>query len=151
MQKVIKKLSEKIIQVLPYEKPFHFVDELSFISDDIIIGHYTFTENDFFYRAHFKHISITPGVIVIEMMGQIGLVCHLIYFNKLHLNNKVFHPILSNVEASFLKEIKINDRLTIIAEKTYLRRGILKSNVKLLNSNNEVCALCKGQAHLIIE
>jgi 3-hydroxyacyl-[acyl-carrier-protein] dehydratase len=151
MQKVIKKLSEKIIQVLPYEKPFHFVDELSFISDDIIIGHYTFTENDFFYRAHFKHIPITPGVIVIEMMGQIGLVCHLIYFNKLHLNNKVFHPILSNVEASFLKEIKINDRLTIIAEKTYLRRGILKSNVKLLNSNNEVCALCKGQAHLIIE
>lgn len=151
MQKVIKKLSEKIIQVLPYEKPFHFVDELSFISDDIIIGHYTFTENDFFYRAHFKHISITPGVIVIEMMGQIGLVCHLIYFNKLHLNNKVFHPILSNVEASFLKEIKINDRLTIIAEKTYLRRGILKSNVKLLNSNNEVCALCKAQAHLIIE
>ena len=151
MQKVIKKLSEKIIQVLPYEKPFHFVDELSFISDDIIIGHYTFTENDFFYRAHFKHIPITPGVIVIEMMGQIGLVCHLIYFNKLHLNNKVFHPILSNVEASVLKEIKINDRLTIIAEKTYLRRGILKSNVKLLNSNNEVCALCKGQAHLIIE
>lgn len=151
MQKVIKKLSEKIIQVLPYEKPFHFVDELSFISDDIIIGHYTFTENDFFYRTHFKHIPITPGVIVIEMMGQIGLVCHLIYFNKLHLNNKVFHPILSNVEASFLKEIKINDRLTIIAEKTYLRRGILKSNVKLLNSNNEVCALCKAQAHLIIE
>jgi len=84
-------------------------------------------------------------------MGQIGLVCHLIYFNKLHLNNKVFHPILSNVEASFLKEIKINDRLTIIAEKTYLRRGILKSNVKLLNSNNEVCALYKAQAHLIIE
>jgi 3-hydroxyacyl-[acyl-carrier-protein] dehydratase len=151
MQNTTKELSKKIIQLLPYEKQFLFVDELSFISDDKIIGHYTFTKNEFFYRAHFKHIPVTPGVILIEMMGQIGLVCHLVYLNNLHLNNKVFHPILSNVEASFLKEIKINDRLTIIAEKTYLRRGILKSNVKLLNSNNEVCALCKGQAHLIIE
>ena len=151
MQKVIKKLSEKIIQVLPYEKPFHFVDELSFISDDKIIGHYTFTKNEFFYRAHFKHIPVTPGVILIEMMGQIGLVCHLVYLNNLHLNNKVFHPILSNVEASFLKEVKINDKLTIISEKIYHRKGFLKSNLKLLNSNNEVCTLCKAQLHLIID
>ncbi|HPX75214.1 MAG TPA: hypothetical protein PLW77_01385 [Bacteroidales bacterium] len=151
MQNNIKEISNKIIQILPYEKSFLFVDELSFISDNTIIGHYTFTENDFFYRLHFKHIPITPGVILIEMMGQIGLVCHLVYFNNLHLNNKTFHPILSNVEASFLKEVKINDRLTIISEKIYYRKGILKSNLKLLNSNHEVCTLYKAHAHLIIE
>jgi|LSQX01.2.fsa_nt_gb 3-hydroxyacyl-[acyl-carrier-protein] dehydratase len=151
MQNNIKKLSKKIIEVLPYEKSFNFVDELSFISDDKIIGHYTFTKNECFYKAHFKHIPITPGIILIEMMGQVGMVCHLIYLNNLHLNKRIFHPILSNVEASFLKEIKVEDKLTIISDKIYYRKGILKSNLKLLNSNNEICSLCTAQLHLVFE
>lgn len=151
MHKNISQLSKKIIGCLPYSNIFLFVDEISSISEDKIIGHYRFSENDFFYKAHFTHLPVTPGVILIEMMGQIGMVCHLVYINEIYKIGKKFHPILSNVETSFLKQVNVNEKLTVISEKVYYRRGILKSNLQLLNSKGETCVLCKALLHLVYD
>lgn len=144
-------INDKIIKILPYTKSFLYVDKISEIDDEHIVGHYTFSENDFFYKAHFKHIPITPGVILIEMMGQIGMVCHLIYLTKIYDKDIPFHPILSNVEASFLKEVKINDLLTVVSKKIYFRKNILKSTLELYNSKKELCCFCTAQLHLVFD
>ena len=147
----IELLNHKIINRLPYLKTFLFIDKLSFVNENNIIGHYTFSKNDFFYKAHFKHIPFIPDVIIIEMMGQIGLVCLVVYLHKLHENNIKFHPILQTVEYSVLKQVYINDKLTVKSEKMYFRKGILKSNIVLFNSNNDICALFKGQIKIVFD
>ena len=67
--------SASILEHLPYEKPFLFVDALEKISEEGISGYYTFPADSFFYRGHFKDLPVTPGVILTECMAQIGLVC----------------------------------------------------------------------------
>jgi len=144
-------LSDKIIQRLPYLDYFCFVDEISDINEYSVTGHYTFPESSFFYKAHFKHIPVTPGVILLEMMGQIGLVCHLIFIHGLYKNEVPFHPILSNVDATFLKKVNINDRLTVISKRIYYRHETLKSDVELYNSSNELCVIKRAQLKLVYD
>ena len=55
------------------------MDELTHISDNGVTGNYTFKESEYFYRGHFKDSPITPGVILTEVMAQIGVVCLGIY------------------------------------------------------------------------
>lgn len=141
----IKELSKKIIESLPYEKDFLFVDEIIKVNDSSIWGYYTFKQNEFFVNAHFKHIQVTPGVILIEMMGQIGLVCHLVYLDGLYKKNILYHPILTFVEANFIKQVFVEDRLIAKSKKIYLRKGILKSEVELYNSKNELCSTLTAQ------
>ena len=147
----IKTISNSIIKSLPYLPEFLFVDEITEISDQKIKGHYTFSEHAFFYKSHFVHIPVTPGVILIEMMGQIGLVCLLVYLHKLHESNRKYHPILQNIESSFLKQIKVNEKLTVVSEKIYFRNGILKTNITLFNAENEICSLSNGQIRMIFD
>ena len=144
-------IENKIISRLPYLGSFLFVDEISFIDENKVVGYYTFKKDAFFYNSHFSHVPITPGVILIEMIGQIGMVCHLIYLNKLHETNSPFHPILSNVEASFLKQVSINDKLKVISNKIYYRKGVLKSKLELYNSQNELCAFCTAQLQIVLD
>jgi len=143
------KICERILKKLPYSKGFLFVDEISYIDENKVTGHYTFKEDEFFYKSHFSHTPETPGVILIEAMGQIGMVCHLIFLEKLYENDSPFRPVLSNVESSFFKPVKINDRLTVTAEKLYYRNGVLKSDLQLFDSSGEVCVICKVQIKLI--
>lgn len=144
-------IGDKIIKILPYLKSFLFVDEISEIDEDHVIGYHTFSKNDFFYESHFIHKPVTPGIILIEMMGQIGMVCHLLFLNELYKNHIPFHPILSNVEASFLKEVNVDDKLKVISNKIYYRNGILKSNLQLFNSKDEICCQCIAQLQLVFD
>ena len=48
---------EQIIQLLPYQKPFLFVDGIDRISDEGVTGHYTFKENESFYE---RQLEVLP-------------------------------------------------------------------------------------------
>ncbi len=75
-------LLKTIVELLPYDHPFLFVDELTAINENGSEGHYTFREDEYFYRGHFKDRPVTPGVILTECMAQIGLVCLGIYLKQ---------------------------------------------------------------------
>ena len=87
-----------------------------------------------FYKGHFKGNPITPGVILIETMAQIGLVCLGIY---LTLKEDISQIAFSSSEVEFLKPVYPNEKVTVISEKVYFRFGKLKCNVRMLNSNSE--------------
>ena len=74
--------SQQIINLLPYEDPFLFVDTLTQISENGVEGNYTFKEMAYFYKGHFKNNPVTPGVILTEAMAQIGVVCLGIFLLK---------------------------------------------------------------------
>jgi 3-hydroxyacyl-[acyl-carrier-protein] dehydratase len=68
-----------VLALLPHRRPFHFVDALTRLDAAGAEGRYRFREDEPFYEGQRSLDPITPGVILIECMGQIGVVAHGIY------------------------------------------------------------------------
>jgi 3-hydroxyacyl-[acyl-carrier-protein] dehydratase len=132
---------EEIISKLPYSKPFLFVDEIIYIDENGVEGVYSFDENLDFYKGHFKENPITPGVILTEVMAQIGLVCLGIYLLK-DTFNKNTSIALTSTEIEFLKPVFPKEKVTVISEKVYFRFGKLKCKVVMKNEKGE--EVCSG-------
>jgi 3-hydroxyacyl-[acyl-carrier-protein] dehydratase len=132
---------EELISKLPYSKPFLFVDELLHIDENGVEGSYTFDENVDFYKGHFKDNPITPGVILTEVMAQIGLVCLGIFLLNGTLNSTNAIA-LTSIEIEFLKPVFPNEKVMVISEKIYFRFGKLKCKVVMKNEKEEV--VCSG-------
>ncbi len=131
---------DQIISKLPYSKPFLFVDELLHIDENGAEGNYTFDENLDFYKGHFKDNPVTPGVILTEVMAQIGLVCLGIYLLYDKFNKDTAIALTSN-EIEFLKPVFPKEKVTVISEKIYFRFGKLKCKVAMKNElGEEVCS-----------
>ena len=132
---------EEIIPKLPYSKPFLFVDEIIRIDENGVEGTFIFDENLDFYAGHFKDNPITPGVILTEVMAQIGLVCFGIF-----LLNDTFNTdtsiALTSTEINFFKPVYPKEKVTVISEKIYFRFGKLKCKVSMKNEKEEV--VCSG-------
>ena len=132
-----------IIQLLPYKPPFLFVEELSHISENGSVGYYTFKNDEFFYKGHFKDRPITPGVILIEVMAQIGVVCLGIYLlKKIFADLKKPQIALTSNKIDFFLPVKPKERVKVVSEKIYFRLNKLKCKVQLFNKKNEL--VCRG-------
>lgn len=130
---------EIILSKLPYSKPFLFVDEIIHIDENGVEGTFTFDENLDLYKGHFKNNPVTPGVILIEVMAQIGLVCLGIFLLNDKLNKKASIALTSS-EIDFLKPVFPNEKITVISQKIYFRFGKLKCKVAMFNDDGiEVC------------
>lgn len=130
-----------ITALLPYSKPFLFVDELLHVDENSVSGTYTFKEDLDFYKGHFKDNPVTPGVILTETMAQIGLVCLGIYllgdtFNK----NTVVA--FTSADMQFLKPVYPNEKVTVTSQKLFFRFGKLKCDVVMTNEAGQ--EVCKG-------
>ncbi|RNC88476.1 MAG: hydroxymyristoyl-ACP dehydratase [Winogradskyella sp.] len=132
---------KQIIALLPYQKPFLFVDGIDVISEDGITGHYTFKQDESFYEGHFKDNPITPGVILTECMAQIGLVCLGIYLlsTELESENKPQIALTSN-SIDFYLPVLPEEKVTVVSEKDVFRFHKLKCKVKMLNTKGELVA-----------
>ena len=132
--------NKEILLKLPYSKPFLFVDEIISINENGVEGSFTFNEELDFYNGHFKNNPVTPGVILIETMAQIGLVCLGIYILKEETKNLKFAFTSSEIE--FIKPVFPNEKVVVISEKVYFRFGKLKCKVKMINDKKE--EVCSG-------
>jgi 3-hydroxyacyl-[acyl-carrier-protein] dehydratase len=146
-----------ILDRLPYKSSFRFVDEISFLDRDKVIGHYTLRPDAFFYHDHFPGNPVTPGAILTEIMAQIGLVV-LGIFLVTEGPAKVtaiqppagaiqppagptpIFPLLTSAEVSFLKMVLPGQKVTVIAEKVYFRFDKLKCKVVMQDAEGEQIA-----------
>lgn len=136
--------SKEIIKHLPYTVPFLFVDAIKAVTANGITGYYTFPEDAFFYKGHFKNNPVTPGVILTECMAQIGLVCLGIYLLKEDINKGLKPEIaLTSHHIDFYKPVLPKETVTVISEKEVFRFNKLKCNVKLLNAEGDL--VCRGK------
>jgi len=133
--------NQEIISKLPYSNPFLFVDELLSVNENGAEGCYTFDENLDFYKGHFNHFPVTPGVILTEVMAQIGLVCLGIFLLDFSFN-KSSSIALTSSNIEFLKPVFPKEKVTVISEKIYFRFGKLKCKVKMKNENGDL--VCMG-------
>ena len=136
-------IRKTVIKSLPYQSPFLFVDELTHISDNGVRGNYTFKESDYFYRGHFKDYPITPGVILIEVMAQIGVVCLGIFLLRDKLSDvKKPEIFLTSNNIDFFLPVIPNQKVNVVSEKIYFRFNKLKCKVQMFDEKNQL--VCKG-------
>lgn len=131
---------EEIVKQLPYSTPFLFVDELIHIDENGVEGNFTFGASLDFYKGHFKDNPVTPGVILIETMAQIGVVCLGVFLvNETTTLNSVIS--LSSSVIEFYKPVYPNEKVTVVSKKIYFRFGKLKCDVSMKNEiGEEVCS-----------
>jgi 3-hydroxyacyl-[acyl-carrier-protein] dehydratase len=135
--------NQNIIKFLPYQTPFLFVEELTSVSENGVEGFYTFKENEYFYQGHFKDSPITPGVILTEVMAQIGVVCLGIYLLREDISETKKPQIaLSSSVVDFFLPVLPKERVKVISEKLYFRFNKLKCKVQLFNEKDEL--VCRG-------
>ncbi|HTR31241.1 MAG TPA: hypothetical protein VMH27_18345 [Puia sp.] len=139
-----------ILDRLPYKSSFRFVDEISFLHPDKVIGHYTLRPDAFFYHDHFPGNPVTPGAILTEIMAQIGLVVLGIFLvtaepakaTAVHqpASPVPIFPLLTSADVSFLKMVLPGQTVTVISEKVYFRFDKLKCKVVMQNAEGEQIA-----------
>jgi len=148
-----------IFDHLPYKSSFRFVDEISFLDQDKVIGNYTPKEDAFFYKDHFPGNPVTPGAILTEIMAQIGLVVLGIYLitpvpepatpapaqaapagpaaSTADAAGAPIFPLLTSTEVSFLKMALPGQKITVISHKEYFRFDKLKCRVEAQDASGE--------------
>jgi len=131
-----------IISKLPYSKPFLFVDEIIRIDENGVEGGFTFDENLDFYKGHFKGNPVTPGVILTEVMAQIGVVCLGMFLLNEEVS-KISVIALTSTSIDFLKPVFPNEKVIVISQKIYFRFGKLKCKVSMQNAKGEI--VCSGE------
>ncbi len=135
--------SQQIINLLPYETPFLFVDTLTKISDKGIEGNYTLKKESGFYKGHFKNNPVTPGVILTEIMAQIGVVCLGILLLKKTTFNKEYPKIaLTSSAVDFFLPILPGEKVNVVSEKTFFRFNKLQCKVQLFKETGALA--CRG-------
>lgn len=124
-------LYRSIIERLPYHAPFLFVESLETVRSNYIEGTYLFKEDEFFYTGHFVDNPVTPGVILLECMGQIGLVSQVIFLTRIYSSNEGFQIQLCDLKAEFFKPVLPNTRVTVKGTVKSFRAGKLRSQIRM--------------------
>jgi len=133
--------TSEILGLLPYQKPFLFVDELLEVDENGARGTYTFSEDEYFYRGHFRDHPVTPGVILTETMAQIGLVCLGLYLVA-SMGEEANGMAMSSNEISFYLPVYPGEKVTVQSKKDYFRFNKLKCQVEMRNEADQL--VCKG-------
>ncbi len=139
----------EVLDLVPQQEPFRFIDEIIALDEEQIYGAYRFREDAFFYRGHFPGRPITPGVILIETMAQIGVVAFGMYLLACQKNirpSQMKSPLslfslVDNVE--FRGIVLPGERVIVKGKKIYFRKGAIKVDLVMERKNGEVVCLGK--------
>lgn len=136
-------VEQNILDCIPQQSSFRFIDDILSIDEDHISGSYRFKHDEYFYEGHFPGNPITPGVILTECMAQIGLVAMGIYLYgatpEIMKHLKVF---FTGSDVSFYRVVLPGERVIVHSTKLFFRLKRLKCEVKMETESGEL--ICSG-------
>ena len=135
---------QEVLGLLPQKEPFLFVDEVLEVSDDYIVARFTFRDDHDFYRGHFPGHPVTPGVILLESLAQVGVVGLGLYQIARDQGRDAVLSALAlftDADVEFTGLVSPGDRVTIRATKIFFRRGKIRSEAEMtLDDGTVVCS-----------
>lgn len=126
--------ADEVLELIPQQRPFRFIDRLVRIDERGAVGEYTFRPDETFYPGHFPGNPVTPGVILIETMCQTGVVALGLYLFALEQPREVLMKtttLFTDCQIEFEQVVRPNELVRVTAEKIFWRRRKIRSNVVL--------------------
>jgi 3-hydroxyacyl-[acyl-carrier-protein] dehydratase len=133
----------EILELLPQQRPFRFVDEILDVDEMRITGRYTFREDEWFYAGHFPGRPVTPGVILLESMCQVGVVALGIYLFALdHPPEEVrgWTTLFVEAESEFVRSVPPGECVTVRGERIFWRRHKLRARIEMFGADGTLVA-----------
>ena len=133
----------QVLEMLPQRSPFRFVDEIVELDENRILGTYTFKHSESFYQGHFPTRPITPGVILLESMAQVGVVCLGIYLLSLEVDCaevSQWTTFFTDAQVEFLAPVLPGDKVLIRGKRELWRRRKLRSEIEMVRSDGTMVA-----------
>jgi len=134
---------KELLEAIPQQEPFRFIDEISELDDDHIVASYTFRPDHDFYAGHFPGNPITPGVILVESMAQAGVVGLGYYLLAKELGDEVgnFTSLFTDASVEFSGIVPPGARVINTGVKKFFRRRKIRSEVEMrLEDGTLVCS-----------
>jgi len=134
---------KELLEAIPQQEPFRFIDGILEFDDDHIVADYTFRPEHDFYRGHFPGNPITPGVILVESMAQAGVVALGFYLlaKELGPEAKNFTSLFTDVSVDFSGIVPPGARVINTGRKQFFRRRKIRSEVEMrLEDGTLVCS-----------
>jgi 3-hydroxyacyl-[acyl-carrier-protein] dehydratase len=134
---------EEVLDLLPQQRPFRFVDALLRLDEKGAEGRYRFRDDEVFYAGHFPGHPITPGVILIETMAQVGVVAHGIYLYGLEHDREEIRrtfTVFSDGEAEFVAIVRPGDEVHVRSELVFFRRKKIRARIEMRLADGRVAA-----------
>jgi len=135
--------ASEVLELLPQQEPFRFLDEILELDAGHIVSRYTFRPDADFYRGHFPGNPVTPGVLLIEAMAQTGVVALGIYLLGSELGKDAVRrwlTVFTDVTAEFSGLVRPGQTVTISARRVFFRRMKLRSEVEMLADGGTLLA-----------
>ena len=135
----------EVLARLPQQAPFRYVDEILEVDATHIVGRYTFKATEFFYTGHFPGKPVTPGVILLECMCQIGVVSQGIYLVGLEFppeQHGDWLTLFSDAQVEFIKSVLPGETVTVRGTLDFWRRRKLRASVELFLADGSLAASC---------
>jgi len=132
----------EVLAALPQQEPFRFVDEIRELDEEHIVASYRFRPEADFYRGHFPGNPITPGVILVEAMAQVGVVALGIYLVSREAPAEI-HRLLTmftDMSVDFSGMVRPGDEVVMRGRKEFFRRRKLRSAVEMTLHDGTVVA-----------
>ena len=139
----IRLTPKQVLDLVPQQDPFRFIDDIIELDDDHIVGVCRFRPDADFYRGHFPGNPVTPGVILIESLAQVAIVAQGIYLLARESESETSKVItlFTDADIEFSGIVNPGDRVTITAEKIFFRRRKLRSKADMkLDDGTVVCS-----------
>lgn len=111
---------EEIKQIIPHREPFILVDEVESMEGDTIVCYKYVTGEEDFFRGHFPHYPVMPGVLIVEALAQAGAISIL---SKEAFRGKIaFFGGIDKVR--FKRQVVPGDRLRLEVTLTRMRGNV---------------------------
>jgi len=136
---------KEILTLLPQQEPFRFVDNILEVDEDHIIANYRFRPEADFYKGHFPGNPVTPGVILLESLAQVGVVALGIYLFALEeglrgVTDKIALFVDADVEFSGM--VLPGEKVIISGKKVFFRRNKLRTEAMMTTEDGSL--VCSG-------
>lgn len=137
---------EEVMELISPTAGFQFIDEILELNDQCIRGTYTYRQNEFDHHGYLSESPTTPGVVLTEIMAQIGLLAfgmHL-YLQKAgtRLGLDDIKVRFTQSKINFLNTVMPGEKVWVNGEKESFHNDTLQCWVSLKKEDGEV--VCQG-------